>query len=64
MGWSTSVVAPPDGDMAAYMRSLEKLRTVEDRKGRVTKHYQLKPRPFAKATLANAWRTLRPSWAG
>jgi glyoxylase-like metal-dependent hydrolase (beta-lactamase superfamily II) len=25
MGWSTSVVAPPDGDMAAYMRSLEKL---------------------------------------
>ncbi|MBV9929764.1 MAG: MBL fold metallo-hydrolase [Alphaproteobacteria bacterium] len=25
MGWSTSVVAPPDGDMAAYMASLEKL---------------------------------------
>ena len=25
MGWSTSVVAPPDGDMAAYMTSLEKL---------------------------------------
>ncbi len=25
MGWSTSVIAPPDGDMAAYMRSLEKL---------------------------------------
>ena len=23
MGWSTTVVAPPDGDMAAYMRSLE-----------------------------------------
>jgi glyoxylase-like metal-dependent hydrolase (beta-lactamase superfamily II) len=25
MGWSTSVVAPPDGDMAAYLESLEKL---------------------------------------
>ena len=26
MGWSTTVVAPPDGDMAAYMASLDKLR--------------------------------------
>lgn len=25
MGWSTTVVAPPDGDMAAYMGSLRKL---------------------------------------
>ena len=25
MGWSTSVIIPPDGDMGAYMRSLEKL---------------------------------------
>jgi glyoxylase-like metal-dependent hydrolase (beta-lactamase superfamily II) len=25
MGWSTSVVAPPDGDMGAYMASLDKL---------------------------------------
>jgi glyoxylase-like metal-dependent hydrolase (beta-lactamase superfamily II) len=25
MSWSTSVVSPPDGDMAAYMRSLERL---------------------------------------
>jgi glyoxylase-like metal-dependent hydrolase (beta-lactamase superfamily II) len=31
MGWSTSVVAPPDGDMAAYMASLEKLHCREDR---------------------------------
>jgi glyoxylase-like metal-dependent hydrolase (beta-lactamase superfamily II) len=30
MGWSTSVIAPPDGDMAAYMRSLEKLLTRDD----------------------------------
>lgn len=26
MGWSTTVVIPPDGDMGAYMRSLDKLR--------------------------------------
>ena len=26
MAWSTSVIAPPDGDMGAYLASLEKLR--------------------------------------
>jgi glyoxylase-like metal-dependent hydrolase (beta-lactamase superfamily II) len=31
MGWSTTVVVPPDGDMAAYMHSLDKLRKREDR---------------------------------
>lgn len=31
MGWSTSVVAPPDGDMAAYMASLDRLYHREDR---------------------------------
>ena len=31
MGWSTTVVVPPDGDMAAYMQSLEKLRHRGDR---------------------------------
>ena len=31
MGWSTSVVVPPDGDMADYMTSLEKLYAREDR---------------------------------
>lgn len=25
MGWSTTVIAPPDGDMADYLRSLERL---------------------------------------
>src|SRR5215813_7236316 len=30
MGWSTSVIAPPDGDMAAYMASLEKLLRRDD----------------------------------
>ena len=31
MAWSTSVVSPPDGDMAAYMASLEKLYARQDR---------------------------------
>lgn len=31
MGWSTSVVNPPDGDMGAYFSSLRRLLTREDR---------------------------------
>lgn len=31
MGWSTSIVSPPDGDMGDYVRSLEKLQAREDR---------------------------------
>ncbi len=31
MGWSTSIVSPPDGDMADYMASLEKLMERDDR---------------------------------
>jgi glyoxylase-like metal-dependent hydrolase (beta-lactamase superfamily II) len=31
MGWSTSVVSPPDGDMTDYMASLQKLHDREDR---------------------------------
>ena len=31
MGWSTTVVVPPDGDMADYMASLDKLRQRGDR---------------------------------
>lgn len=31
MGWSTTVVVPPDGDMAAYLQSLDKLRQRDDR---------------------------------
>jgi glyoxylase-like metal-dependent hydrolase (beta-lactamase superfamily II) len=30
MGWATSVIAPPDGSMADYMASLEKLRARDD----------------------------------
>ena len=30
MGWSTSIVSPPDGDMAEYMRSMQKLLERDD----------------------------------
>ncbi|HEX8194308.1 MAG TPA: MBL fold metallo-hydrolase [Allosphingosinicella sp.] len=30
MGWSTTIVSPPDGDMGAYMASLERLLDRED----------------------------------
>ena len=30
MGWSTSIVSPPDGDMGDYMRSLEKMLMRDD----------------------------------
>ena len=32
MGWSTTVVSPPDGDMTAYMASLDKLLARDDRR--------------------------------
>jgi glyoxylase-like metal-dependent hydrolase (beta-lactamase superfamily II) len=31
MGWSTSVIAPPDGDMGQYLASLERLAARDDR---------------------------------
>ena len=31
MGWSTSIISPPDGDMAAYMESLRRLLERDDR---------------------------------
>lgn len=30
MGWSTSVISPPDGDMSAYMRSMQRLLDRDD----------------------------------
>ncbi|EQB13130.1 MBL fold metallo-hydrolase [Sphingobium lactosutens] len=30
MGWSTSVISPPDGDMTAYMRSMQRLVERDD----------------------------------
>lgn len=44
MGWSTSVISPPDGDMAAYLASLERLRARPE-----TRYYPTHGGPIADA---------------
>ena len=52
MGWSTSVVAPPDGDMAAYIRSLEKLLSRDEQIYWPTHGGPIRnPKPFVSALL-------------
>lgn len=54
MGWSTSVVSPPDGDMAAYMRSLDLLLTRNDAIYWPTHGPAIEdPRPFVEAFIAH-----------
>lgn len=50
MGWSTTVVAPPDGDMGDYLASLEKLLKREDARYFPTHGAPIdRPRPFVRA---------------
>ncbi len=52
MGWSTSVVAPPDGDMADYLASLRKLLARDDRIYWPTHGGPIEnPKPFVQAYL-------------
>lgn len=54
MGWSTTVVAPPDGDMAAYMESLQKLLGRDDRLYRPAHGPAVdKPHSHVRALLAH-----------
>lgn len=54
MGWSTTVVSPPDGDMAAYMASLDKLRARDDSRYYPTHGAPIeKPGAFVKALAAH-----------
>ncbi|HEY5875531.1 MAG TPA: MBL fold metallo-hydrolase [Ilumatobacteraceae bacterium] len=55
MGWSTTVITPPDGDMRAYCASLEKLlRRPTDELYRPTHGGPItEPRPFVEAYLAH-----------
>ncbi len=54
MGWSTSVIAPPDGDMGAYMASLEKLLSREDRLYWPTHGPAIcDPKPYVRAFMAH-----------
>ena len=52
MGWSTTVVTPPDGDMAQYMASLRKLIARDDAVLYPTHGGPIRePRPFLQAYL-------------
>ncbi len=54
MGWSTSVIAPPDGDMAAYLASLRRLLERDERILWPTHGPPVtRPRPFIEAFLAH-----------
>ena len=54
MGWSTSVISPPDGDMAAYMRSLNKLLLRNDAVYWPTHGPSIpEPKPFVRAFIAH-----------
>ena len=52
MGWSTTVVTPPDGDMAAYMASLRKLLARDDAVLYPTHGAPIRdPKPFLQAYI-------------
>ncbi|MDP6390918.1 MAG: MBL fold metallo-hydrolase [Alphaproteobacteria bacterium] len=54
MGWSTSVIAPPDGNMADYLASLEKLLDRDDKVYWPTHGPAItKPQPFVRAFLVH-----------
>jgi glyoxylase-like metal-dependent hydrolase (beta-lactamase superfamily II) len=54
MGWSSSVIAPPDGDMAAYMAGLERLIARDDTILYPTHGAPIEnPRPYLRALLAH-----------
>jgi len=54
MGWSTTVVAPPDGDMAAYRASLQKLLSRDEALYRPTHGPAITdPKPLVAAYLAH-----------
>ena len=54
MGWSTTVVAPPDGDMADYMASLERLMGREDQVYFPAHGPQIdKPRRFVRGLIGH-----------
>ena len=54
MGWSTTVVSPPDGDMHAYMSSLEKVLAREDALYYPTHGAPIAaPQPYVAALIAH-----------
>ena len=71
MGWSTSIVAPPDGAMADYMASLDKLLARRDRfscpamaaRSRTRTNSCAGSRRTARCASARSWNGCRPATA-
>jgi glyoxylase-like metal-dependent hydrolase (beta-lactamase superfamily II) len=60
MGWSTTVVTPPDGDMAEYIASVKKLQTRDDRILYPTHGAPVSdPKPFLAAYLEHRYERER-----
>lgn len=54
MGWSTTVISPPDGDMAAYFASLDHLLTRDDRRYYPTHGAPVDdPKPLVRGLIAH-----------
>ena len=54
MGWSTTVISPPDGDMRAYLTSLEKLLPRDDELMWPTHGPAIRdPKPFVSALIGH-----------
>lgn len=52
MAWSTSIIAPPDGDLSAYMKSLELLLRCDDKTYWPTHGPPINnPKPFVRAYI-------------
>jgi len=65
MGWSTSVIAPPDGNMGDYLRSLEKLLGRDDATFLPTHGPAITdPKPFVGAFIVHPGSARRRSWRG
>lgn len=59
MGWSTSVIAPPEGDLAAYLRSLDRLLALPDLRVAYPAHGESIDDPYARIRELAAHRRER-----
>jgi glyoxylase-like metal-dependent hydrolase (beta-lactamase superfamily II) len=63
MGWSTSVISPPDGDMRAYMASLDLLQRMAARSARPSRSSPRSSRTGASARPRSSIASARASGA-
>lgn len=59
MGWSTSIIAPPEGNLPDYLRSLDRLEALPDIKIGYPAHGEALTDPYARIRELKAHRALR-----